>query len=55
MLKFTNRSFITIFLLIGCIVFFANSVKAEEEKYYVGLGVSHQGNNFDFEDVVDWD
>ena len=55
MLKFTIRLFITIFLLIGCIVFFTNSVKAEEEKYYVGLGVSHQGNNFDFEDVVDWD
>ncbi|MDH3723114.1 MAG: porin family protein [Desulfobacteraceae bacterium] len=55
MLKFNNRLFITIFLLIGCIVFFANSVKAEEKKFYVGLGASHQGNNYDFEDVVDWD
>ena len=55
MLKFSYRSFITIFLLIGCIVFFANSVKAEENKFYVGLGASHQGNNYDYEDVVDWD
>ena len=55
MLKISNRSFITIFLLIGCIVFFANSVNAEEKKFYVGLGASHQGNNYDFEDVVDWD
>lgn len=55
MLKISNRSFITIFLLIGCIVFFANSVKAEEKKFYVGLGASHQGNNYDFENIVDWD
>lgn len=55
MLKISNRSYITIFLLIGCIVFFANSVKAEEKKFYVGIGVSHQGNNFDFGNVVDWD
>jgi opacity protein-like surface antigen len=55
MLKFNNRSFIAIFLLIGCLAFFANSVNAEDPKFYVGLGASHQGNNYDFEDVVDWD
>jgi opacity protein-like surface antigen len=55
MLKISNRSFITIFLLIGCIVFFANSVKAEEKKFYVGLGGSYQLINFDYDDVVDWE
>ena len=55
MLKFNNRSFIAIFLLIGCLAFFANSVNAEDPKFYVGLGASHQGNNYDFENIVDWD
>jgi len=55
MLKISNRSFITIFLLIGCIVFFANSVKAEEKKFYIGIGGSYQWLNFDFDETVDWD
>lgn len=56
MLKFSNRSHIAIFLLIGCIVFFANSVKAEEKKFYVGIGGSYQIKNFTLdEDAVDWD
>jgi len=54
MLKISNRSIITIFLLIGCLAFFANSVNAEEPKFYVGIGASHQGINFD-DDAVDWD
>lgn len=55
MLKISHRLSITIFLLIGCIVFFANPVKAEEKKFYVGLGGSYQITNLDSEEVVDWD
>jgi opacity protein-like surface antigen len=55
MLKFSFRSFITIFLLIGFLAFFANSVNAEEKKYYVGLGGSYQWLNFDYDETVDWD
>jgi len=55
MLKIIRRSSITIFLLIGCIVFFANSVNAEEKKFYVGVGGSYQWINFDYEDAIDWD
>jgi opacity protein-like surface antigen len=54
MLKFSFRSFITISLLIGCLAFFSNSASAVEKKYYVGIGGSHQGNNFD-DDAVEWD
>ena len=56
MLKFSIRSFITIFLLIGCIVFFANSVKAEEKRFSISIGGSYQITNVALnEDAVDWE
>lgn len=56
MLKFSIRSFITIFLLIGCTVFFANSVKAEEKRFSIGIGGSYQITNLALnEDAVDWE
>jgi opacity protein-like surface antigen len=54
MLKYSFRSFITISLLIGCLAFFANPANAVEKKYYVGVGGSIQGINFD-DNAVDWD
>ena len=55
MLKISKSSIITIFLLIGCVAFFAKPVKAQEKKYYVGLGANYQWTNYDYADVVDWD
>jgi len=55
MLKFSFRSFITISLLIGCLVFFANPANAVEKKYYVGVAGSYQWLNFNYDEVVDWD
>jgi len=56
MLKFSIRSFITIFLLIGCIFFFANSVKAEEKRFSISIGGSYQITNLALnEDAVDWE
>lgn len=54
MLKISFRSFITIFLLIGCLAFFANPANAVEKKYYVGIAGSNQGINFD-DNAADWD
>jgi len=55
MLKFNVRSLITIVLLICCTILFTNSVKAEEKKFYVGLGASYQWLNPDYDEFVDWD
>jgi opacity protein-like surface antigen len=55
MLKITIRSFIIFFLLIGYTFVFTNSVKAEDKKFYVGIGGSYQVPDLDIDKAVDWD
>ncbi len=55
MLKLAIRSSIIVFLLIGYTYVFSNSVKAEEKKFYVGIGGSYQITSLLFDDAVDWD